>query len=435
MEAPTMSYSLNTILNQLYGHSNNYHDFHYQFDNNSNYLILPVPFIKMFSKYIDSCLNNYIYGKIIKNIRFHYKIKVKFNLSKYQISRLYLEVIFNRKKTAELDTLFSQLKLYGNFLIEMNITYDEIINNIYQCQQNTNFHSQNSIDKLNEKLEKLKHHDLDVNLEEVRGIESRIHELRSNMRHCSIDYIDNHVYDMVKQMLDNKLNYNIKQNIIGKVSNYLETMNQTSSCSYKMLEDYESNNGESLGKTYENSIYEILKPMLNNYGYEIIQNVEFTFRYDLSGVKLEYDFIVGKIMNNTFVIHGVFDAKISKVLIKKDIDKFIQSIDSLKQNKLQLRYIQNKEYFTKFSKISPPENNDIIFGYFCKPHINQEKEISKVISSYLIQHSKHTFDLIESSYINFSESMLTEIEHIVMNENKDLITILESNNTRIYHQI
>lgn len=144
--------------------------------------------------------------------------------------------------------------------------------------------------------------------------------------------------------------------------------------------------------------------------------------------------MVGKIVDDTFIIYGVFDAKISKVLIKKDIDKFIQSINSLKQNKLELRYIHGKDYFKMFNKVAAHPNLEVIFGYFCPPHINYTKEMSKVISTYLLNHNKKSFEMIMGCHIMFSDSMISEIDKIVKSEQHELIDILEHNNTRIYDQ-
>jgi hypothetical protein len=63
-----------------------------------------------------------------------------------------------------------------------------------------------------------------------------------------------------------------------------------------------------------------------SFKFDIINNTEFVFDYETSGVKLEYDYMIGKVKDNKFIIYGVFDAKISKGLIKQDIDKFGQSI-------------------------------------------------------------------------------------------------------------
>ncbi len=444
---------LDTILNSFYSEFNNYDDFYYNFEENE-YLLHPVPFIKMCSRYIEGFVQNYVYGKIVKNIRNNFKIKVKFNLSKYQMTRLFLEAIFNREKTKELDDLFSQLKLYGNFLIDMDITYTEIINNIYECQINTNHYVKKEISSAKEKLDKIKSSQSDdstsffediydlKDLKEMNGVngiehlskikkyELKITELKNDIKTFDVTFIDNYVYSMIKHCMD-KLNVSVKDNIMNKVSRYLEKMNLYDS--FKILDNYENNNGVSLGKMYENDVYEKLKPLLNQNGYEIIQNVEFMFKFELSGSKLEYDFIVGKIVEDTFIIYGVFDAKISKVLIKKDIDKFIQSITNLKQNKLQLRYIREKEYLSLFNKVVANDEHDIIFGYFCEPNINHIKETSKVISSYLIENSKKTFDLVTDCHIIFSESQKKEIKSIIQKDNHSLVTILDSHNTRIFN--
>ena len=66
----------------------------------------------------------------------------------------------------------------------------------------------------------------------------------------------------------NKLNLNI-----GHMFNYL-LEDQTSKRSFKILDNYESNNGESLGKVYETKIFDLLKSILNENGYEIVKPTE-----------------------------------------------------------------------------------------------------------------------------------------------------------------
>ena len=226
---------------------------------------------------------------------------------------------------------------------------------------------------------------------------------------------------------------NEKAIVINNVSRYLENM--TLYDSFKILDNYESNNGESLGKVYETKIFDLLKSILNENGYEIIMNVEFMFSNEISGSKLEYDYMIGKIVEDTFVIYGTFDAKISKALVnKRDIEKFTQNINNLKQKKLQLRYIRGKDYLSMFSKVTPHPDTEIIVGYFCKPYVNYDKEVSKVISSYLINHSKTSFELINDCHITFSDSMFLEIDKIIRSDQTELIQLLESNNIRIYDQ-
>ena len=61
-------------------------------------------------------------------------------------------------------------------------------------------------------------------------------------------------------------------------------------------------------------------------------------------------------------------------------------------------------------------------------------EISKIISLYLLNHNKKSFQMIMDCHIMFSDPMIQEIDKIVKSEQQELIDILESNNTRIYDQ-
>ena len=80
--------------------------------------------------------------------------------------------------------------------------------------------------------------------------------------------------------------------------------------------------------------------------------MEFEYITKLSGAKLEYDYIIGKIINKNFIILGVFDAKISIALIQNDISKFSNGIQMLMENKLSLRYVFKKKYNNLFNQIS-----------------------------------------------------------------------------------
>jgi hypothetical protein len=136
---------------------------------------------------------------------------------------------------------------------------------------------------------------------------------------------------------------------------------------------------------YETNIYNYLKPILNNIGFEIINNVEFDLLNGRTGVKLEYDFLIGKIIDNTFILYGVFDAKLSKALIINDIDKFSHSIELVYKNLLYMTLKSKRQYYKLFNKIRAVENNKIMMGYFCQTDINHEKETSKAISKFLIK--------------------------------------------------
>ena len=178
---------------------------------------------------------------------------------------------------------------------------------------------------------------------------------------------------------------------------------------------------------YENTIFENLKGILNQHGFEIIKNVEMTFEMEFSGIKLEYDFMIGKIVDQTFIVYAVLDAKISKALIRKDIDKFVMSIEYLKQNKLTLR----KRYH--FNQIIHVPDDKMIMGYFYQTGINTKKEISKAISTYLINNGNKTLELLENCYINFEVDMLENICSDIMIDNNEFIETLKVHQTCMFN--
>jgi hypothetical protein len=122
--------------------------------------IIPIVMIKIISKFIDHFISNSTYHIIVKNIRKNNNIECKFNLSKYQITRIFLEVIFNKTNTRDLDYLFEQLKIYGNYVLDVSSSYHEIIDYIHQCNIKTNQHIQTLIDEMNQRLEKTKNEDV-----------------------------------------------------------------------------------------------------------------------------------------------------------------------------------------------------------------------------------------------------------------------------------
>jgi hypothetical protein len=421
-----MNSQLTTILESTFGNAYNYNDLHYHISRDqdiTNYMVLPIPFIKIISKYLDEFISNNNHYRLIKNIRNRYRIKVKFNLTKFQTSRIFLENIFKKSNTDQLDLLYEQLKLYGNYVLDMNIKYDEIIKYIHDCTEKNNHYLELQLIELNKKLERMKRLEYDV--EKLELITLKKIEIENNIQHFDLEDMERNIYIMFNQYIESKINKEKQDIVREKVTNYITNM--TLDSSFRNINDYSKNNGSSLGISYENTIFENLKGILNQHGFEIIKNVEMTFEMDFSGIKLEYDFIIGKIVDQTFIVYAVLDAKISKALIRKDIDKFVMSIEYLKQNKLTLR----KRYH--FNQIIHVPDDKIIMGYFYQTGINTKKEISKAISTYLINNGNKTLELLENCYINFEVDMLENICSDITIDNNEFIETLKAHQTCMFN--
>jgi hypothetical protein len=399
----------------------------------NNYNLIPITFIKIVSRYIEHHIPNYVLHKIIKNIRFRYQIKVKFTLSNFQIARLFLEAIFKRSFTKELDHLFDQLKLFGNFVINMNISYREIIQNIYECNKKSNELIEENIKLYENKINKYAGISQVVYKNTITDLNNKIIIEREKIKYFDIDEINKLVYDMFENYVY-KIPSNAQILIKNKVSNYITT---TSNCAnyFKNINAFEHNNGNSYGIEYENTVFNILEPVLKENGFTVLQNIEFEYEYHISGAKLEYDYIIGKIINNQFIILGVFDAKISYSLIQSDINKFANGIQLLMNDKLTLRYVFKKKYSSIFNKIVSLKDANktpkILMGYFCGNKINKQKETSKAIGSYLVSKSVKIFKYINGFSLNFSE-IKDEMNEEINKELNSVINICTKYDTRIY---
>lgn len=417
------------IIQSIFGSSDDYSSFKLKIsdDENEIYKLRPVGFIKMTSRYIDQFIADHQYGKIIKSLRFRYKITVKFNLSSYQTSRILLEIIFKRQFTKELDLLYEQLKLYGNFIIKINSGFDEIINYIYECNVKSNKLIQDLIDVLNDKISKL---DKIVNAPLVHSYMERIMGYKSKMRMVELKEIEQYIINIYTFYLTKipQVNQDI---ITQKVSDYIEQTFINPEL-LKSLANYETNTGDALGKKFETYVFETIKPILKEHGFDIINNTEFVFDYETSGVKLEYDYMIGKVKDNKFIIYGVFDAKISKGLIKQDIEKFGQSIKRLIDNKMEMRKDSKRVNYGNFDMVEVYNGNEIMMGYFCMSDYNSEKEASKYISSYLINNSNTTYQLIEGTRLKFTPDLIGIIEKTMEDEYVKLTTILGNYDSHVF---
>ena len=409
----------------------------------SNYLILPATFIKMISKYIDNFMSNNSMYKIVKNLRYRFGITVKFNLSKYQMTRMYLETIFKKDpvKTKELDDLFDQLKLYGNFVIDMNLKYDEIIDYIMDAINKSNYQIELQINEFKQKVERIKSRmrncseDLGDDVDySIRQINVKIFNLKNQIKNYTRDVVEKIVYEKFLFSGD-KIPLPNQEIIKKQINNYIskvDVLTPDSPDLFKSLNDYDKINwDDAIGKKYETIVYDKIKPILDENGFEILTNIEFEFLSNYTGIKLEHDFIIGKIIDNTFIIYGVFDAKISKSLISGDIDKFAQSINMMNENKLNFRYVFKKQYYQHFRKIQTIENDKIIMGYFCASDIDKPKEVSKAISSYIVNHSNELFDKINGSVIDILP-IVTNIDENIKKSYHKFLETYEKYQTQIY---
>ncbi len=426
----TMTTELSPIIQSIFGSPDDYSTFKLKIANEDNeiYKLRPVGFIKMTSKYIDQFIADFVYGKIIKALRYRYKITVKFNLSKYQTSRIFLEIIFKHQFTKELDLLFEQLKLYGNFIIKVNSGFDEIINYIHECNVKSNKLIQDQIDILTEKMSHLNSF---TNPEIIENYQDRIKNYKSKIRIAEVKEIEQVVVSMFTTQLKN-ISIPKQEIIKTKVKEYIEHTFINPEL-MKSLADYENSScGDALGKKFENYVLDTIKPILCEKGFDIITNTEFVFDSDISGVKLEYDYMIGKIKDSKFIIYGVFDAKISKGLIKQDIEKFSHSIKRLIDNKMEMRKDSKRVNYGNFDTIEVVNQDEIMMGYFCMSEFNREKEASKYISTYLINHAKQTYEMIEGSTVKFTDGLIDLIEKAMNVDYDKLVTILGKYNSKIF---
>jgi hypothetical protein len=400
--------------------------------------ILPVVMIKMISKFLDHFISNGTYHIIIKTIRKNNNIESKFNLSKYQLTRIFLEVIFAKEKTADLDYLFEQLKIYGNYVLDVSSSYQEIIDYVYQSNEKTNQHIRGLIEELNKKLEKNKDdyskYKSSVFLDSIKNLETKIANHESRIVSREKEVIEKEIYDYCLSLCK-RISMKNQEILKNKVLDYLSTLqsdNENDISQMKKIDDFEKVNQDNVfGKRFENIIHARIKPLLKEHGFEVLFNIEFEFDFSYSGIKLEYDFIIGKIINNNFVIYGVFDAKICKGLVRNDIHKLVKGIEYLSNNKLKLRSVFKKQYQHMFNDIISIEDDKILTGYFCQSYYNHKKELSKTISSYMVNNGYSLFALIRGDTITM-EPFRYELEETINQDYNELNGIFEKNNIIIY---
>jgi hypothetical protein len=103
----------------------------------------------------------------------------------------------------------------------------------------------------------------------------------------------------------------------------------------------------------------------------------------------------------------------------------------INDNSLVFSYKFKKQYSKCFSNIKIVDK-DTIIGYFCKSEINQEKEISKAISKYIIHKSIDLFNTINGSHIDLS-SISDEIQSSILINFQKLSDIFQNNKIQIYN--
>ena len=376
-------------------------DMNFDIDKIDEYLILPTTFIKMLSRFFDCFISGYCFDKTMKKMKINTKIYAKMSLTKYHTTRILLEIIFKRQNTEQLDFIFNQLKLYGSHLIQIDTSYQEIIQYLKQMNEKSNAQTKEEIEILLKKKEKTFNDDVRYDLSH------RITIKRSQIQSFTLEEIDKEVYKVFTNIIQ-QISILNRQLIISKINEYLATL-ETHLNPFKVIDDYTENDGTSMGCQFEDEIYEKMKPLMliEENGFQIIKNVILETEFHKSGIKLEYDFIIGKIIDNTFVIYAVFEAKISKSLIIKDIDKFTKGIQFIVKNKLLISDKTKKELkelgysFNKFL-YNPKVCKDIIFGYLYKNESDYKKELFKAFSKYIVANTDNVFQYIEGSKIDYS---------------------------------
>lgn len=374
-------------------------DMNFDIDKIDEYLVLPTTFIKMLSRFLDCFISGHCFEKTVKKLKINLQIYAKMSLSKYHTTRILLEIIFKRQNTEQLDFIFNQLKLYGSHLIQINSSYQEIIEYLKQMNEKSNAQTKEEIEILLKKKERT----FD---DEIRyDLSHRITIKRAQIKSFTLEEIDREVYKSFSDIIQ-QISIVNRQLIISKINGYLETI-KTDLNPFKVIDDYTENDGTSLGHQFEDEIYEKIKPLIEENGFQIIKNVILETEFHKSGIKLEYDLIIGKIIKNTFVIYAVFEAKISKSLITKDIDKFMKGIQFLLKNELLISDKTKKELkelgysFHKFI-YDPQVCQEITFGYLYKNEMNYQRELFKAFSKYIVDNTDNIFQYIEGSKINYA---------------------------------
>lgn len=376
-----------------------YFDMNFDIDKIDEYLILPTTIIKMLSRFFDCFISGYCFDKAMKKLKRNIQIYAKMSLTKYHTTRILLEIIFKRQNTDQLDFLFNQLKLYGSHLIQIDTSYQEIIQYIKQMNEKSNIQTKEEIEILLKKKEKTFDDIIRYDLSQ------RITIKRAQIQSFTLEEIDKEVYKIFSDIIQ-QISLINREVLITKINGYLGTI-ETPFNPFKVIDDYTENDGTSLGNQFEDEIYEKMKPFIEENGFEILKNVVLETEFHKSGVKLEYDLIIGKIINNTFIIYAVFEAKISKSLITKDIDKFMKGIQFLVKNELLISDKTKKELielgysFNKFI-YNPKVCKDVIFGYLYKNESAYQKELFKAFSKYIVANTDNVFQYLEGSKIDYA---------------------------------
>jgi hypothetical protein len=378
-----------------------YFDMNFDIDKIDEYLILPTTFIKMLSRFFDCFISGYCFDKAMKKLKRNIQIYSKMSLTKYHTTRILLEIILKRQNTDQLDFLFNQLKLYGSHLIQIDTSYQEIIQYLKQMNEKSNIQTKEEIEILLKKKEKTFDDIIRYDLSQ------RITIKRAQIQSFTLEEIDKEVYKIFSDIIQ-QISLINREVLITKINGYLLTI-ETPFNPFKVIDNYTENDGTSLGNQFEDEIYEKMKPLISieENGFKIIKNVILETEFHKSGVKLEYDLIIGKIIEDSFIIYAVFEAKISKSLITKDIDKFTKGIQFIIKNELLISDKTKKELielgysFNKFI-YNPKICKDVIFGYLYKNESNYQKELFKAFSKYIVANTDNVFQYLEGSKIDYA---------------------------------
>ena len=268
--------------------------------------------------------------------------------------------------------------------------------------------------------------------EKIKDIETKIAESQTYI--LEYEEFNQAVYDYFKDF-EKFITEEARILIKNKVYEYIQGYQQY----FKNIEEYEQNDGISDGKVYEDEVYHNLVKILEDSEFDVFRNIEIQFTKKIIGVKLEYDYLIGKLNKQTkeFRVYGIFDAKLSKILIKEDIPRTIKSINILcsKGYRISLKDECKKKYFNTFNKISFPDIKDILIGYFYKGEINYEKEFNKVISHHIIARPKTFIPILNNIKIDTQTNQTNLIGEIINKMNLEyyiLTNQLKNYNTKIY---
>ena len=112
-------------------------------------------------------------------------------------------------------------------------------------------------------------------------------------------------------------------------------------------------------------------------------------------------------------------------IINRDLQRLID-------NKMEMRKDTKRVNYGNFDMVEVYNGNEIMMGYFCMSDYNSEKEASKYISSYLINNSNTTYQLIEGTQLKFTPELISMIEQTMEDEYLKLTKILGNYDSHVF---